>query len=189
MRTVPIIFSGPMVRALLMTNDHNNVPKTQTRRIPTPMWRKVQPGDLLWVRETWCRFPDDAPDGMGEATYYRATGTNTSRIAEDVMKRNGVSWKPSIHMPRWASRITLEVTGVIEQPLQDITDSDARFEGIANGRYAIDARASFAKLWDSLHGQKPGEAWADNPVVIAFSFAVHKMNVDELVKTRGDRVA
>lgn len=104
-------------------------------------------------------------------------------------------WVPSIHMPRWASRLTLIVQDVRTQPLRSISLADARAEGIERaspgddlatlgwrdyqGRFdcAINARESFCTLWESLH-EKEGERWADNPSVLAITFAVEHRNVD-----------
>ena len=134
----PILCSAPDVMAILDGR------KTQTRRIMkpqpnrtwpdevTPHWsvggnRTLPgasnplrcpygvPGDRLWVREAW-RLPDGAPKGWVD---YRADDT-----------RDGFKWKPSIHMPRWASRITLEVTDVRVERLQDISEADAMAEGV-----------------------------------------------------------
>lgn len=164
----PILFSPPMIRALLDGR------KTQTRRLKF----RAEPGDLLWVKETWA---DASPNGIR----YVAT--------DDIheLRRQ----RPSIYMPRWASRITLEVTEVRRERLQDITDDDAKAEGIRwSGRsegYSYDPedggpgyhrsapRESFLKLWNSINGKRPGAAWADNPLVTAISFRVHRCNVDD----------
>lgn len=138
----PILFSAPMVRALLAGT------KTQTRRavkgwplewlVPgmfTPEYvadpaNAACPygvsGDRLWVREAHWFFQDEHDPVTGytppvlttEDVEYRADGEST---------RHG--WRPSIHMPRWASRITLNITGVRVERLQAITEDDARAEG------------------------------------------------------------
>src|SRR5580692_1161056 len=105
----PIIFSSAMVRALLDGR------KTMTRRLATSPLRKTGMGDRLWVRESvWLNQGDV---GAGRVRY---------RATEPDFKGY---WTPSIHMPRWASRITLEVTGSRIERLQAITERDAQAEG------------------------------------------------------------
>jgi hypothetical protein len=120
----PIIFGAPMVRAVLAGT------KTQTRRLAASPFRHVREGDRLWVRETWghdapslddCRRGVES-DGPSYGPYYRATAGK-----EDLGTL--VRWRPSIHMPRWASRIALEVVGVRCEPLRAIGDEDAMAEG------------------------------------------------------------
>lgn len=194
MKERPILFSAPMVRALLYGS------KTQTRRVVKPQhlkffdqsatdmlgaWSKRpmpygKPGDRLWVRETWahdaesleqCRASlEDAMGGGRYGPYYRATES-----APDTLY-----WKPSIHMPRWASRITLEITGVRVERLQNISKADAIAEGLTSnsGLYAspgqmwqIDPRKAYSNLWESING--PG-SWDANPWVWVIEFKVLK---------------
>ena len=116
-------------------------------------------GDRLWVRETWAAphaydhlpprlIPQDA------RIHYAAT--------ED---RGGLLWRPSIHMPRWASRITLEITGVRVERLQDISEADAISEGtpFPCGGWV----GGYQKLWESIPG--PG-SWDLNPWVWVVEF-------------------
>jgi hypothetical protein len=183
----PIPFSGPMVLALLAGT------KTQTRRVITPplsekahspfqgadgLWRWMtgdvsyrdderrcpcgQPGDRLWVRETWGLLDIVSP-------CYRADD-------KSAVPASG-RWRPSIHMPRWASRLTLEVTEVRVQLLQEISEEDAKAEGVepirervANGVNWSSAREGFHHLWDSINGERA--AWESNPWVWAVSFKV-----------------
>ena len=184
MKERPIPFSAPMVRALLAGT------KTQTRRIVKARdleWMDVhqglrepdnaercpygQPGgDRLYVRETWAAphaydhlpprlIPQDA------RIHYAAT--------ED---RGGLLWRPSIHMPRWASRITLEVTGVRVERLQDISEVDALAEGVTdegslvtdlNGKDRGGTIAAYATLWEVINGVG---SWDDNPWVWVLQF-------------------
>jgi len=150
------------------------------------------PGDLLWVRERWS---DDllAP---GEVYYY-ATALDDGLLADEVAE---IRWKPSIHMPRWASRVTLEVTDVRVQRLQEISQEDARAEGVATeewddwrenvtaigmpeGSYIETERDLFRDLWDNINAKR-GYGWDTNPWVIALTFVVHQMNIDEFLAQR-----
>lgn len=149
-----------------------------------------QPGDRLWLQETW--MPDAPRDGTWEdVAFFGCKGSPLSmipaqyRTPEHVIHRASwdghdmVGWKPSIHMPRWASRITLEVTGVRVERLQDISEADALSEGIArhadgNGfhtedgwHYSADPRESFASLWEYINGH---DSWDANPWVWAVEF-------------------
>jgi hypothetical protein len=178
MKERPILFSAPMVRALLDGS------KTQTRRVvkPTPEWigqsgvlsyrGRVglphalcpygQPGDRLWVRETHM--------DLGACYLYRA---DASAEQERAIVAPRQPWRPAIHMPRAASRITLEITGVRVERLQDISEADALEEGITyndipnNGLDPMRARTWFRGLWESING--PG-SWEANPWVWAVSF-------------------
>jgi hypothetical protein len=211
----PITFSAPMVRALL------DGPKTQTRRVTTqprfdaqgchlagvgPQWWdywssdraevhrfKVlyAPGDRLYVREQFWSCPTALTESGWDVHAFRA---------DDDGPAHGRTLRPSIHMPRWASRITLTVTEVRVQRLQDISEADATAEGVvevsaqwqdadepatfpsyqAYGQEACfsgagAARLSFMTLWNSLHGP---EAWGENPWVAAVSFTVEQRNID-----------
>lgn len=179
MKTRPILFSGPMVRALLAGR------KTQTRRVVranrSPYGVR---GDQLWVKETLVAEP-----GLGgDVIAYAADGTVTDRLWE---------WRrtvlPSIHMPRGLSRLTLEVTDVLCRNLQDITEEDAQAEGAFYVQPGADPRlqpggwvcgdvggtvefrypsagAAFAALWTEINGERAECAWADNPLVWAISF-------------------
>lgn len=191
MTVQPIIFSAPMVRALIEGR------KTQTRRLAqTPggrnaPWINTEPGDLLYVRETFSggfdyinhyvslyETAEDAPHWWPKITpiCYWADGEPSEG---DWGKR-----RPAIHMPRWASRLTLEVTAVRLQKLHYITEGDAIAEGIygegrnwtaGGGCDGTDPIAAFQALWWKIHGIG---SWTANPAVVAISFAVHKQNVD-----------
>lgn len=160
-----------------------------TRRCPCGF-----PGERLWVREVhWFRQSDgitcydDAsltthPSSMIGAKHYPCR-----QPPEDDWPNNAAQYgfvrRVSIHMPRWASRITLEVTGVRVERLQDISEADARAEGIADGGCLAcgdsepclcenpqpDARDSFAHLWDDINAKR-GFSWASNPWVWVIEF-------------------
>jgi hypothetical protein len=114
--------------------------------------------------------------GHGPQPIHYAASTEDRRQVEDYVG------KPSIHMPRWASRITLEVTEVRVERLQDISEEDAKAEGIIQaegfdlwatkegGRLYESPRLAFMALWDSINGQRPGMDWQSNPWVWAVSF-------------------
>lgn len=151
MKHTPILFSTPMVQAILAGR------KTQTRRLKC-RWSK---GDILWVRES---FTIDERGG-GDGLYYKAD------MVTDVWQG---FWKPSIHMPKSACRIFLEVVEVREEPLKSISEADAIAEGTpfieGVGRdVGAPWGTSFAILWESIHGQG---SWATNPTVVVTTFKV-----------------
>lgn len=172
-RNRPILFSAPMVRAILDGR------KTQTRRIVTPQpagaWAAPGrrscpfgvPGDRLWVRETYI--------DLGACFLYRADA-NAEQDRALVAPRQ--KWRPSIHMPREASRITLEITDVRVQRLQDVSQADAMAEGAPPSHHSIDmisrqygyedfSRSWYAQLWEQING--PG-SWDANQWVWAITF-------------------
>lgn len=141
-------------------------------RIPCPYGNV---GDALYVRETWAPHPQYA--GMKPKTMPRheAIYRASSHMKEPWA---GGRWRPAIHMPRWASRITLEVTGVRAEHLQDISEEDARAEGMpssdghpVNGlptSLVVEARDEFRRLWDKLNSERA--PWDNNPFVWVLSF-------------------
>ncbi|MCK1125360.1 hypothetical protein MX034_15015 [Enterobacter bugandensis] len=139
-----------------------------------------QPGDRIWVRETWAEAGAGAPD----LKLYRANyPAHVPNHYENVPPAENVRWTPSIHMPRWASRILLEITDVRVERLNDISEEDARAEGIIDGgclncgepepcgcaNTEPDATDAFAYLWQSIYGQ---ENWNANPWVWVIEFKV-----------------
>lgn len=237
MTTIPILYSGPMVRALLDGR------KTQTRRLawcpcrskdgsgrdgwrrkrgtnamgwerPTP-WQKVKPGDLLWVKEAF--YLTD--DGHYRRAVYVADDDSCKRHVARIEKMRCLcsdDWaathlrkRSADSMPRWASRLTLEVTATKMERLQDISEEDARAEGLkaitkdgnlvkwgipdSDGlpgnddfgwpwsEWEVLPVGAFKKLWIRLHGP---ESWDANPQVVAISFHVIKRNIDEYLKER-----
>jgi hypothetical protein len=125
------------------------------------------PGDRLWVRES-CTLADLER----EHVLYRADLTD-EQLAEEADARKlapklakAHRWTPGIHMPRWASRITLEITEVRVERLQSISTLDAMAEGAEPRPVATGAPSythGFRVLWDSINGGRPGCSWADNP--------------------------
>ena len=91
------------------------------------------------------------------------------------------NWKPSIHMPRWASRMTLTVTDVRVQRLQQISGADSIDEGVKPviGQNAKSGKGVFRDLWDSLNADR-GFGWETNPWVAAYTFTVHHENIDRI---------
>lgn len=218
----PILFNGPMVRAILDGR------KTQTRRLVKPQpfvrpwqaangevddavfWRFGEeredwpsaatcpygaPGDRLWVREAWKSSTyscDDEPTSDDHEcsehceqtlVYYAATPRVGLRAKPDGARMRYLDdstplsewyergWRPSIHMPRWASRITLEVTDVRVERLRIISDADARAEGVDGHEPCGDfgqAVSDFRKLWDSINGERA--PWSTNPWVWVVGF-------------------
>lgn len=204
----PILFSGPMVRAILDGR------KTQTRRVVKDqpefgekyaahdpwfgedgLWRWMHGvvcrertavrcrygvvGDRLWVRETFqyeSKTGDFEWDVKNCLIRYRATEPDAGPWvnAEDV---ESSAWRPSIHMPRWASRLTLEVTGVRVERVQDISAKDAVSEACLPGRAGmrtialngVTAFDAFRQTWDSLNAKR-GYSWDANPWVWVLEF-------------------
>ena len=220
MREKPILFSGPMVRAILEGR------KVQTRRVMRtprectlygrqPIWDRAwvdgpggfdsqqylhlpyaggdlgedahgariyspwRSGDRLWVRETWSTgysFDKTRPGEIPEIVpcsipiWYAATIDSDN---EHSVNRG--RWRPSIHMPRWASRLTLEITDVRAQRVQEITEDDAMAEGFyqavresPNG-VGQDVRGWFRSTWDFINDAR-GYGWDVNPWVWAITF-------------------
>jgi hypothetical protein len=187
----PILLQGWGVRATLKGD------KTQTRRVIKPQpeyhegtigaeyfgWRHPkngktyinmdpplclygQPCDLLWVRETWCSPGLDSEHKP--IICYRASGDPVT---------NGTPWRPSIHMSRCLSRLTLRITAIRVQRVQEITDGDVAAEGVdwSSTRIGNDhgspARDAYAYLWDGLNAKR-GYSWESNPWVWAISYEV-----------------
>ena len=198
----PIIFQAESVRAILDGR------KTQTRRIVKPqpsgdmpgtyadryahgptwgvwlsdgrmteprVWRCPygEPGGLLWVREAWS-WPGE------ETVLYRADEWARKAQEQALADLNSPqwSWRPSIFMPRWASRLTLRITDVRVQRVQEISEADARAEGCHAQEWCTDpasidrtsARGDYASLWDSINGKRA--PWDFNPWVWALTFEV-----------------
>ncbi len=131
------------------------------------------PSDRLWVRETFCCDDNEYPNGNKEEMknwmIYRASPPNP--YTADNWKGY---WLPSIHMPRWASRITLEITNVRVERVQDISLKDCMAEGTGEplGR-GIEIITPFQTLWNSIN-EKRGYAWDKNPWVWVVEFKVVK---------------
>jgi len=144
-------------------------------------------GDRLWVRETHAQFAvGDRTGTAPQCVAYRATcdaddGFDYVNNGDEVMRIKVTKWTPAIHMPRWASRITLEVTDVRVERLQDISEDDAKAEGVLSLSEAEvaatnpggktwsrgPATARYELLWDAINGDG---LWASNPWVWAISF-------------------
>lgn len=182
-RERPIVFSGPDVRAIL---DGRKVQTRRTRGLPSANrnWREVRPSDgdpRVWLFRWECatyhiRCPYGAP---GDRLWVRETfiheASTLYRADCDYDETRCAGWSPAIVMPRHLSRITLEITDIRVQRLQDISEEDALAEGVTtrteeNVRkwgYDQSPRMAFADLWESING--PG-SWDANPLVWAISF-------------------
>ncbi|MGE0853316.1 MAG: hypothetical protein AB7O44_27515 [Hyphomicrobiaceae bacterium] len=147
------------------------IPQLGDREVKLP----YAPGDLLWVREAWGYF------GGSEYLYQRDPDAVGFRADHSVLSPiPGGRWRPSIHMPRWASRITLAVEVVKVERLRDISEDEAKAEGAPPFTGALQSyRTGFYHIWQSLHG--PG-SWEANPWVCALTFRVHRCNVDQLAE-------
>lgn len=239
-----IIFSAPMVRALLDGR------KTQTRRLLTPapetfevdgaecevgLWHEpgkrgriicgrcitlqtvpYAPGDRLYVREAW--HVRGIYTDVVEVAYRASENRSHTEFVEQVPVALAIpgkgrwpqypKWGPSIHMPRWASRMWLAVTEVRVERLQDISEADAIAEGIEPGRHPDTGEPEGWRDYETIHAGRhkgcdhphafvpydnpwrsyaslwdelhtePGTRWTDNPWVVAVSFDVNRGNID-----------
>lgn len=159
--------------------------------------------DLLYVRETFvCGIPLDGDDmpiigNDGECVYktwYAASSPDLTWDNDGEKDHNNPPWKPSIHMPRWASRLTLKITDVKVERLQDISEEDAIAEGIIKWPHEDDyaygyegcspcghatPTGAYRALWESINGSG---SWDLNPWVWAISFEVIEQNIDDYLK-------
>lgn len=184
MKERPVIFNSEMVRAILDGR------KTQTRRIAKADNSNHllgcpfgQVGDRLWVRETFAAFDADWKH-PGKPHDLRAGPWPNVVYPASVAKIPDGTCRPSIHMPRWASRITLEITAVRVERLNDISEEDAEAEGIdmealydsqdcydciadhnMTGRPTV--TGAFKYLWESIYGV---DSWSVNPWVWVIEF-------------------
>lgn len=185
MKDRPILFSGAMVRALLDGS------KTQTRRFvkltdsgrvkatgSARNWHLEdpnavlacpygQPGDRLWVRETFGIFDSEGTEFVGipkerpRGFHVVWAGDCPAPVTETFR------FRPSIHMPRWASRITLEITAVRVERLQEISEEDAKAEGVDWTPFFNEPVEAYADLWKSINGPC---SWESNPYVWVIEF-------------------
>lgn len=182
-RERPILFSGPMVRAILEGH------KTQTRRplkrqpskdglLMLPACPFVAPGDLLWVRETWqlLHVCEDTWNGGCEAD--RLDGpipkeqTACAWVTYAADGPEDGPWRPSIHMPRWASRLTLRVTDVRVEQLRNISVKDAFAEGVEtliDHDGPVCYLVEFQRFWNAMYAKR-GLGWGVNPWVWVVEF-------------------
>lgn len=195
MNEYPILFDDRMVRAIIEGR------KTVTRRVIMPQPKRAivrkaafsdgspgfiflesldpeclirsemracpygQPGDRLWVRETHTIVGGKPKDAT---VTYKADGDLADR------------WRPSIYMPRWASRILLEVTAIGVERVQDISEADVEREGTPNTHphaWMLPRKNDFKELWDSIN-VKRGYGWGVNPWVWVVEFAVAQLRRD-----------
>lgn len=151
------------------------------------------PGDLLWVRETFCPiYPQDQHYNGGRPIEYdfKATYQHGDRMGDLIGKHK--RWTPSIHMPRWASRITMKITDIRVERLQDISEEDAQSEGTERGMlktmggefilHGGSYTCGFINLWQSIYGP---DSWAQNPWVWVIEFEVIRKNIDDVIREMG----
>ena len=141
---------------------------------PAPLLMPRPENPKLWVREAFRlrRHQDHNPPSQD---WWKAGATYAADGSEPTGCEGGPGkLRRSIHMPRWASRLTLVVTAARVERLQEITRTDAEAEGFSR-HPADDAICDFSELWEELHG--PG-AWDDNPEVVPITFTVHRRNID-----------
>ncbi len=208
----PILFNSEMIRALLdgRKKQTRRVVKPQSggdirkecggkdftevhavllngRRIPCPYGRH---GDLLWVRETWYCDHEDPNAPLKEKVSmldYRAT--HDCNVYEAGCPCTEKLWKSPIHMPRWASRLTLRITDVRVERVQDISEKDAEAEGVdpklcTGYPYPVPLSTytyGFSCLWNSIYLDQ-GFGWDVNPWVWVIEFDVIKRNIDKVLK-------
>lgn len=143
-----------------------------TKAIPCPYG---EPGDFLWVRETWQAIsPDENKRPLEECRIiYKATDKHPGLYNPDKPEGPWYVWRPSVHMPRWASRITLRVLNVRVERLHEITPEDCFAEGVVNRiiKQPIDPISDFYTLWDSITANR-SFSWSQNPWVWVVEFEV-----------------
>lgn len=166
---------------------------------PATPWQRVQVGDRLWVRENFWQWGYWEPKGKkgsytfkaiarekGVTSLFHAAGYphgGASFVPNGRFGQREPAWhlRPNIFLLRVASRFTLVVTGTKIERLQDITESDAKAEGVERGSFGNLGDETFIlgfrRIWMTLHGTT---AWQDNPEVVALTFTVHKQNIDAL---------
>lgn len=145
MRTRPILFNGEMVRAILDGR------KTQTRRV---------------IREQPPLIP---MDDRAIATLIPQCPYQGDRLWGEDSFDDRTRWSPSIFMPRWASRLLLDVLGIRVERVQDIDEYDAVSEGVSIGEGQNSTIDTFRELWDSINAQR-GFGWDKNPWVWVVDF-------------------
>lgn len=185
-KELPILFNTQMVRAIL------NGEKTSTRRIIKSINTNIetlkkacqyQPGDILYVRETWehfeCRNCDgdergNCPKEPQKNVLDKICGCYMYRATDDI--RGDAKWHPSIHMPKEAARIWLKVTNVRVEHLQDMQIEDIAKEGLHFNKYTTDKEkvSEFSKLWNSTVNKSDIHiyGWNANPLVYVIDFEV-----------------
>lgn len=200
MKERPIIFNAEMVRAILNGRKTQTRRALNWKRQPYTemgerddgsLWPWAEDGerggdiwfscpfgevgDRLWVRETFMDLTGtgiEATTGKFEGFAYRAD-TPAGSYGYEVRKEYGLKWTPSLHMPRKACRILLEITAVRVERLNDISHEDAKAEGCCYGRgggvpdFAVTPADHFPTLWASIYGV---ENWRANPWVWVIEF-------------------
>jgi len=179
-REVPILMSGPLVLSCLKGI------KTVTRRVPVSRWKNLQVGDRLWVRENFCKEMDSGEwlytaDGHGPV--YRCDGSGDP-IPRKNSDEPASGWKPSIHMPRAACRLVLEVTAHRVERLQGIRTEEFKREGVTipvseRGTYLIDISSKYAPINYLPKTDRQNSNWTAEVIARAlFASGWDKLNAD-----------
>lgn len=213
MKEIPILYSAPMVRSILDDTKHNTrrvahfftgsdaeMAMQFEPRFENGVWKAAhagfecdcqygKPGDRLWVRETWRaekNYDTSKPSELSKTIpiWYEADGAHGDLVSPDGNDHKG-RIRQSIFMPRWMSRITLEVQSISAERLQDITEEGAKAEGVQKEDECEETlttedhesgyttpqnyTVAFQRLWDSLN-KKRGYGWDVNPWVWSITF-------------------
>lgn len=200
-RQIPVAFMVELVRKLLSGD------KTHTRRIITNIWRDVEPGDMMWVKEKYAlQTVHRSNYGQHTSAIYAADDPQDG--FEGASKDGSIfrtGWKTPRFMEKCYSRITLVLNEVREEPLNSISHNDVLAEGCdvfpnapggpcyafpgtgyhESGLCHSATDVAFSQVWDKLH-KKEGETWADNPTVKVLVFDVFRCNVMQFLNMKGE---
>lgn len=213
MKARPLLYSAPMIRAIIAGR------KSQTRWIikPQPIWADSKFSTIVCssdrkhaVKHRWIVFKDQwaidesrssepftCPYGRpGDLLWAREAFANTTPFAyraDFPGNPTGMGWRPGIHMPRKANRITQAIKSIRVERLQDISEEDAIAEGVENivPRVTEDEKRygwaywNYQCLWDEINGHDPAHRWDANPWVWAIEAETHLCNIDDFIATNG----
>lgn len=191
MKERPILFSAPMIKSILagektqtrrvvkkpfeipcITGDCSHEKQDECDDFLRAQCPYGNIGDQLWVRETFAFiYPNEFPVPQKECRVEYRADTNGSCLPgqwpdEERDHDDCPKWKPSIHMPRFASRINLRIVNIFIESLQDISEEDARFEGCPNDTWR-NPKQWFEDIWMGINGEK---SWSEDPWVWVIEF-------------------